>query len=187
MQLCRCGCLLPAPIAPQSHTNRGIKKGDPYPFRKGHATRKNQHGPDDFWGKVTKTSSCWIWNAASDRLGYGRFNVNGVLHLAHRVSWKLANGPAPDDLCILHRCDNPRCVNPSHLFLGTRTDNSRDRSIKNRQVRGEDANQAKLRNNDVLFIRSNRSIPYKQLSLMFGVSTSTISRIATGKTWKHLP
>lgn len=82
-----------------------------------------------FWSKVHITDGCWLWTGAL-RNGYGRFGSRPFKY-AHRVSWELANGPT-GDLKVLHRCDNPRCVRPDHLFLGTQLDNMRDRSAKGR-------------------------------------------------------
>lgn len=88
-----------------------------------------------FWEKVRSDSpqACWEWIGRRLPFGHGHFDVaHGQPMLAHRYSWELVNGTIPDDLCVLHRCDNPPCVNPAHLFLGTRTDNNRDKSAKGR-------------------------------------------------------
>jgi hypothetical protein len=86
-----------------------------------------------FWSKVQKGPDCWTWAGSRSAKGYGRLNVGGAVCQAHRVSWELHRGAIPSDLFVLHRCDNPPCVNPDHLFLGTALDNSRDMVSKGRQ------------------------------------------------------
>jgi hypothetical protein len=88
--------------------------------------------PGRFWEKVLKTDGCWVWIAARNPLGYGLASVESRTIKAYRVSWELSNGPIPKGLCVLHRCDNPPCVNPDHLFLGTIRDNNIDRQRKGR-------------------------------------------------------
>src|SRR3990167_3209660 len=89
---------------------------------------------DRFWSKVSKTDSCWLWLGKPNNDGYGKFWITelGRSVPAHHFSWEIHNSPIPDDLCVLHTCDNPPCVRPDHLFLGTRGDNNRDRSTKGR-------------------------------------------------------
>ena len=86
---------------------------------------------DRFFAKVEKTESCWIWTGSQLR-GYGQFWLGGKLHIAHRVSWVLHVGPIPFGLHALHKCDNPSCVNPEHLFLGTAKTNVHDMMDKGR-------------------------------------------------------
>lgn len=93
-----------------------------------------------FFGKFKESPSCWEWLAYRDRKGYGRFMVPGSkTSLAHRFSWELHRGPIPTGMCVLHRCDNPPCVNPAHLFLGTLQDNVRDMIQKGRGSNGNRA------------------------------------------------
>jgi hypothetical protein len=84
---------------------------------------------------VDRSGECWVWTSKHNDLGYGMLMVNYQRWYAHRLAWTLANGPIPDGLCVLHRCDNPPCVRPAHLFLGTRTDNAKDRDQKGRGVK----------------------------------------------------
>lgn len=89
-----------------------------------------------FWSKVDKSGECWTWTAAlRGSNGYGQFWDDGPV-FAHRFSWVMAVGPIPSGMLVLHKCDNPRCVRPEHLFLGTHLDNARDRNAKGRQSRG---------------------------------------------------
>lgn len=88
-----------------------------------------------------RTGECWLWKGPLSVLGYGRLVVPGGHRgdpkvYAHRLSWEVANGPIPKGMCVLHRCDNPPCIRPSHLFLGTRADNSADMVAKGRSLRG---------------------------------------------------
>jgi len=87
---------------------------------------------DGFLQKIDKTGNCWDWLAGKDKDGYGKIKINGKDLQAHRASWDFHNGLIPEGMSVLHHCDNPSCVNPSHLFLGTTLDNMRDRDTKGR-------------------------------------------------------
>lgn len=87
-----------------------------------------------FWEKVNKTAGCWIWEGALGRKGYGRFVTSSGLVGAHRVAYQLANGPFDLAMFVCHSCDNPKCVNPAHLFLGSNHDNMVDMIAKKRNV-----------------------------------------------------
>ena len=93
-----------------------------------------------FWSKVKKTQDCWIWTASRTDRGYGSFGLDGKVRRAHRVAYELAVGPIPDGMSILHACDNPPCVNPAHLRVGTQVQNMADEL-----VRGRNHNAAKDR------------------------------------------
>jgi hypothetical protein len=155
---------------------------------------------DRFWSKVDKTEGCWNWTASiSGARGYGKINRDGVLSASHRVSWELANGPVPTGLCVLHQCDNRRCVRPEHLFLGTKKDNTADMWAKGRgsragsganTVRGERHGQSKLTEAQVLEARRLNAggASLSELCRRFGaLSVGTMSRVVSGKLWSHLP
>ena len=91
-----------------------------------------------FWSKVHKTDTCWIWTPYKDRDGYGQVRFHNKRMLAHRVAWELTNGPIPEGLFVCHNCpggDNPSCVNPAHLWLGTAAENNLDKVHKGRHVK----------------------------------------------------
>ncbi len=85
-----------------------------------------------FWGKVLRTGDCWLWVGARNPKDYGKLGLYGKTLASHRVSYELSFGPIPDGLAVLHKCDNPPCVRPDHLFLGTLKDNSQDCLAKGR-------------------------------------------------------
>lgn len=142
-----------------------------------------------FWGKVNKTNGCWNWLTYKDRDGYGEFQLEKKKSKAHRASWQIHFGKIPEGLCVLHKCDNPPCVNPSHLFLGTPADNNKDRSLKGRSAKGEKMASAKLTENKVLNIRkmyAAGNIKQKTLARLFDINFRTISQIINRKLWNHI-
>lgn len=131
-------------------------------------------------------SACWIWQKY--RLnGYGQISDNGRNRLAHRVSYELAHGPIQDGLDVCHRCDNPACINPAHLFAGTAKDNMADMMAKGRKtiLGGEEHPMAKLSVDEVFLIRS-ASGTHRQIAARRGVSKSTVTRIKSGQSWRYL-
>jgi hypothetical protein len=146
-----------------------------------------------FWNKVDKTSSCWVWTGCK-REGYGRFRLNGKIRCAHRLSWEMHHKKEiPNGLCVCHTCDNPSCVNPDHLWLGTKKQNNKDKQSKGRSTKGRsyncgsDSGSAKLTDQDVLTIRSLAGkVPQKELAQTFSVGQDQISRIINRKRWAHL-
>lgn len=143
-----------------------------------------------FWKYVNKKSDdeCWNWVGYIHYTGYGVIQINKKQIRAHRFSWVLHNGTIPNETpCVLHRCDNSKCVNLGHLFLGTRRDNTHDMVAKNRQAKGEDINNSKLTSDKVKKIRSLKDkFSQKEIAKMFDVTQKTISCIHTNKQWKHV-
>jgi len=141
-----------------------------------------------FWSKVDKSGDCWLWTAYRDKDGYGNISI-GKPMLAHRAAWELVNSPIPDGMCVLHKCDVPSCVNPAHLFLGTKGDNNTDRSGKghNGDLRGEKNGMAKLTNEIVCHIRAHVAQGNSQRSACekFGLSKGHVSEIVNRKYWTH--
>lgn len=141
-----------------------------------------------FWEKVKKTKSCWNWNASRHIFGYGFFSLKGKLMGAHRASWIIHNGKIPAGKCVLHKCDNPSCIRPDHLFLGTLADNVRDMDKKKRrgfhvgEKRPHKLTEKKIKRIKIL----SRKYSQYRLSAKFKVNQSTISRILNGKRWAHL-
>lgn len=149
--------------------------------------------PTRFWEEVAflgvEQGDCWEWTGYKQTGGYGRIESNGKLELTHRISWRLTNGEIPNGLSVLHNCDNPACVNPAHLFLGTNADNMADKVMKGRQsrVRGELCGTAKLTTKEVYAIRATKGASYRELAAQYGVCKSTIGHILRREHWSHLP
>ena len=131
-------------------------------------------------------SGCWLWTALVIGRGYGYFRLNTKKNiLAHRFSWELRNGNIPDGLQVLHKCDNPACVNPDHLFLGTPQDNTNDMINKQRQIKGEDCHNALLTDEKVLsIVKDDR--PNKVIAKSYGVPYNVVYRIKKGERWNWL-
>ena len=154
--------------------------------------------PAKFWAKVEKSQDgkdCWPWlgrrqlpaKHTKRGVGYGLFQPTIP---AHRLAYELTRGAIPEGLCVMHKCDNPSCVNPQHLVLGTYADNNHDKTLKGRNAMGEKHGMAKLTLTEVQEIRrilaeSPRTRPsYSQLAKQFGVTKGAIVWIATGGTWR---
>lgn len=146
---------------------------------------------DRFWKKVNKEgpNGCWVWTGANVR-GYGSLLIhgeNGPAVRAHRFSYEMANGKIPDGLLVCHKCDNRRCVNPSHLFLGTHQDNTDDMMRKGRGPTGERQGRSKLRAVQIPEIKSlvASGTSKRQAAFRYGVSVQTVCNIISGKSWKE--
>lgn len=137
--------------------------------------------------KVRKTDTCWLWTGSVSDFGYGWFYMNGLTLNAHRAMWILTKGD-PGSLCVLHTCDIPACVNPDHLFLGTKNDNNQDKIRKGRHIAASGSNHgmSKLTKEQVSTIKFLLSIgiTHGRIAKQFGVGRTCITEIARGKNWK---
>lgn len=155
--------------------------------------RRNGSPEDRFWASVRRggPQECWEWFKHTGRGGYGMLGIKKRIVLAHRFSWELHAGHAiPEGMCVCHRCDNPACVNPAHLWLGTITDNNRDRAVKgrSRNQNGEMNSMSKLTAADVKEIRRLRGQMQQQaVAERFGISRPHVSEIWSGKVWATVP
>lgn len=137
---------------------------------------------------VTETG-CWIWTGPDGAWGYGSVGIDYKQWRAHRASWHAFNGPIPDGLHVLHKCDVRLCVNPAHLFLGTHTDNMRDCLAKGRFYCGVRHQWAKLDEHAVRQIRAEYALPganQYQIARRFGVQQGLISQIVNRRIWAHV-
>jgi hypothetical protein len=152
---------------------------------------------EDVLNNYTVVGECWEWKSSLDSRGYGRVWFDGKVQKAHRVVYELVNGPIPEGegyhgTCVCHKCDNRKCVNPDHLFLGSNADNVRDMKSKGRGVtpklKGEAHGCAKLTADQVREIRRLRAEGLTQQAIAdrFGIGQPLVSRIVNGKCWAHL-
>lgn len=143
-----------------------------------------------FWVRVDKCGGdgCWNWTGGCNAYGYGAFGVTSKdIRGAHRYAWELTTGvPLEPTQCLLHSCDNRKCVNPNHLRIGTRPENSKDMVRRNRSTRGSRAKDSKLTERDIPIIRADARL-FKDIAAEYGVNPSVVSRIKARKVWRHVP
>jgi len=147
---------------------------------------------DRFWPKVQKTDTCWLWTGSRDLQGYGRIGTGGRRStpiLTHRVSWVMHHGSIPEGMLVCHHCDNPSCVRPDHLFLGTNADNVQDMIAKKRHAHGEQAPWSKVTKAQVIEIRQRYAsgiISQYSLAKEYDINHATISAIVRRLIWDHV-
>lgn len=195
---CRCDCGAEAVVGGQAlrrgHTKScGCAKAAVFGPR-GAASLADRHGTHV--DRSGGPDACWPWTGPTDRKGYGRLSRGRRgegMAAAHRVAWELAHGPIPGGLCVCHRCDNPPCCNPAHLFLGTIADNNQDMTEKGRHgvsdVRGEAHGNAKLTTEKVREIRARWAaggVSQRGLAADYGVSQREVWDVIHGIAWAHV-
>lgn len=133
---------------------------------------------------VRAANGCLVWNGARSAEGYGHMSIEGRSTLVHRLAWQVANGPIPAGMFICHRCDNPPCIEVSHLFVGSPADNHRDMVVKRRKARlaGSSNPRAKLTADTVAAVRGARGTN-RAIAETFGITHSHVSRIKRGTAW----
>lgn len=143
---------------------------------------------DRFWASVRKSDGCWEWQGRKNANGYGVFSLDRKHVLAHRFVLAITSGSVPSFLAVCHHCDNPSCVNPDHLFVGTKADNSRDMVEKGRSSAGQDRPLAKLTEDEVKAIRARYEAGETQraIAFEFGVNQSTVSRLVRHVRWARV-
>lgn len=208
--LCRCDCGKSVEVS-SSHLRGGATQScnclRADRVREAFAKRNAERAADTesiFAGliKFADGDACWEWGGKRFEDGYGKFSMPGNTRKtvqAHRLSYEMFVGPIPDGQLVCHRCDNPPCVRPEHLFLGTPADNTRDAMSKGRMAVGEANPRALVTENDVLLIRHKYAIAplspngkrkrngvIREIATAFGVSESLVRDIVFGKCWTHL-
>lgn len=150
---------------------------------------KKAHDPEHIRARhnrhVDVTPGCWIWTGNKTAKGYGRIGIASRTLLAHRIAYELYVGPIPAGLGVLHKCDNPPCVNPSHLFVGTAKENAEDKARKGRAPRGETHPQAKFSEEQVLAMLGDTR-PYNEIVAEYGVSKPHLCGLKRGHFWRHV-
>lgn len=148
---------------------------------------------DRLWNRTDRSSGCWIWTGCVDGSGYGLISLNGKMVKTHRLSWVLSNGQIPEGLFVCHHCDNRKCINPDHLFIGTNKDNMQDKVRKGRKngggpAMGEHNGSAKMNAKKVIKIRElhKNGMSEKKISKQIGVGKSQVHRIIARQNWKQV-
>jgi hypothetical protein len=177
------------------HYQKNKKHGDPLAGK----YSQSKAGSEEYISENSEIdiNDCWLWKRSKNKKGYGMSGLKGKFIYAHRLSYLTFIGEISNNLFVLHNCDNPSCVNPKHLFLGTNQDNMKDRNNKNRQAKGENNGRSKLVQEEVDEIRTLWSaeleerakgkdfqLTQKELAKRFGVGRMEINHIVNNKAWR---
>lgn len=163
-----------------------VRKGED-PNSPDHLAKRLANG-----AQINETTGCWEWQKHRNNYGYGKLTVSGRGVYAHRLSYELCNGSIPQGMDLMHKCDNPRCINPDHLSVGTRSQNMKDCSTRGRakiptsKSYGESNGASKLREVDIRSIRRllDKGCTQREIAERFGISQSQVSHIKLGRAWK---
>lgn len=176
----------------RTHYRRFLARGTPDPAFNGHGSLKERF--ERALSLIDKTDGCWIWPKAKNTKGYGHIGAdinNGgkKTELAHRVSYEYHKEAIPDGYNVLHSCDNPSCINPDHLRVGSQSENIKEAFDKGRKFNpvnyGENHPKSKITREQAKFIKANPQLGHKQIADMFGVSPNCIRGVRIGRTWKE--
>jgi predicted metal-binding protein len=184
--ICQCGCNKEIPFK-KHHKNK------PPMFLRGHSNkfrvRKEYDVESAFWDRVNKREDdeCWEWQGYLMPNGYGQLKEREKNVYAHRYSYKLHFGELPEELCVCHKCDNRKCVNPNHLFIGTVADNMRDMYEKGRNYKGKPGT-TKLTPEQVRMIRTlcENNYDKTEIAKVFGLKRCTVANIYSRRLWKEV-
>ncbi len=187
--ICACGCGAATSLIKYNDRANGLVAGTYRKYRKGHFSKgvipSLQSRIDKY--AVRAPNGCLEWTGLLNKGGYGKSTFNHQTKIVHRLVWEAANGPIPLGIWVLHECDNRRCIELSHLFLGTPQDNTDDMISKKRHSHGEITKTAKLTQQQVVEIKRRLgSCSQTQLAREFSISNTQMSRIATNQSWAHV-
>lgn len=165
------------------------KRKSPQDYKKPGPKPKDQD--KRFWSKVhiCEQDKCWEWLGSFSKSGYGKFWTNDKEYRAHRYSWEALFGKILDGLFVCHKCNNTKCVNPNHLFLGTNKDNSEHMVSCERSLKGSKNHQSKLLESDVIEIfrlRNEEKLTHKEISEIFNIDRTNIGKILNKNDWIHI-
>lgn len=187
---CQCGCGQDTNLCKTTKKERGLLAGAPSRFLSGHNATNPLSAKEIIRTRsiINPETGCWEWQKPLHIRGYGQVCHDAKQVLAHRFSYETFKGEIPDGLHVCHTCDNRKCVNPDHLWLGTNADNTTDKVRKGRHVYGTKAHCAKLSDEKVLEIVNlvEGGMSQGKVAKMYGISQPVVSRIMSGESWAHV-